>query len=198
MHALPATFRKEAIMIFWIKYRWLVTLGIGLVGGLMLSGIWPHTPLHAVATDRTDTFAIATGPVDNDVEAVYFLDFLTGDLRAVVLGKMAGNFSGFFYTNVNADLGVDLQKTPKYLMVTGMANLRRSGGTRMQPSSAACYVAEVSSGMVAAYDIPWSPSMHAAGQVNTQPLTPVAVTRFRPATGSSSTGAGTPVPGPQK
>ena len=46
------------------QYRWLIAMGIGLVGGLILSGLWPHTPLYAVATDRVDTFAMATGPLD--------------------------------------------------------------------------------------------------------------------------------------
>ena len=67
-------------MVRWKQYRWLVAVGIGLVAGLVLSGFWPHTPLYAVATDRIETFAMATGPVDDEVEAVYFLDFLTGDL----------------------------------------------------------------------------------------------------------------------
>ena len=62
-------------------------MGMGLALGLVLSGLWPHTPLHAVSTDRGETYAIATGPVDNEVEAVYFLDFLTGDLGAIVLGR---------------------------------------------------------------------------------------------------------------
>ena len=43
------------------QYRWLVAVGIGLVGGLVLSGFWPQTPLYAVATDRIDTFGMATG-----------------------------------------------------------------------------------------------------------------------------------------
>ena len=39
-------------------------------------------PLHATATHGLDKFAIATGLVDDSVEALYFLDFLTGDMRA--------------------------------------------------------------------------------------------------------------------
>ena len=101
--------------------------GVGLALGLVLSGLWPHTPLHAVSTDRGETYAIATGPVDNEVEAVYFLDFLTGDLGALVLGRQPRTWTGFFRTNVSTDLGVDPQKNPKFLMVTGMANLRRAG-----------------------------------------------------------------------
>ncbi len=155
-------------------------LAIGLIVGFVLSGLLPRTPIHAVATDRIDTFAIATGPVDSEFEAVYFLDFLTGDLRACVLGKNAGVFTAYFNYNVLQDLGVDPTRNPRFLMVTGMAAIRR-GAARMQPSVSVVYVAEVTTGNVAAYAIPWSPTMHAANQPIMAPLVPVAVTKFRPA-----------------
>ncbi len=179
-------------MIAWRKHRVLLALGIGLLGGLVLSGLWPQTPLHATATDRSDTFAIATGEVDYDTEAVYFLDFLTGDLRAVVLGRMNNGFTGLFGINVATDLTIDTQKNPKFLMVTGKAALRQAGGSRMRPSGAVCYVAEITSGKMAAYVIPWSSSMQAAGQANIQPLVRVAATYFRTVTGSAAEGANVP------
>jgi hypothetical protein len=157
-------------MIRCKKSRWPLAVTLGFLAGLIFSGFWPHTPLHAVSTDRVDTYAMATGPVDSEVEAVYFLDFLTGDLVAIVIGKQPGGWTGFFRTNVAADLAIDPQKNPKLMMVTGIASLRRSGGTRQQPSNAMCYVADVSSGVVAAYAIPWSPPMYAAGQIQTGPL----------------------------
>ena len=62
-------------------------MGIGLVLGLVAErALAPYAACTPSATDRGETYAIATGPVDNEVEAVYFLDFLTGDLGAVVLG----------------------------------------------------------------------------------------------------------------
>jgi hypothetical protein len=172
-------------MVAWRKYRLLIALGIGFAGGLVLAGVWPQTPLHATATDRSETFAMATGEVDNDTEAVYFLDFLTGDLRAVVLGRMNSVFTGLFGINVATDLGIDTQKNPKFMLVTGKANLRQAGGSRMRPSGAVCYVAEVTSGKMAAYAIPWSGSMQAAGQVNSQPLVRVGATYFRTVTASA-------------
>lgn len=175
-------------MAEWKASCWLVVVGLSLVGGLIVGGLWPQTPLHAVATDRIDTFGMATGPLDSDVEAVYFLDFLTGNLRAVVLGKNPGTWTGFFNANVAADLGIDPQKNPKYLIVTGISYLRRAGGSRLQPSNSICYVAEVTSGKVAAYSVPWSKSLYAAGQMQSAPLVLVGVTRFRPALG---TGPGT-------
>src|SRR5437763_1827334 len=57
-----------------------------LLVGIVLGGFLPHIPLHAVATDRAETYLMATGLLDTDVEAVYFLDCLTGDLFAAVPG----------------------------------------------------------------------------------------------------------------
>jgi hypothetical protein len=170
--------------------RFLAEL-LGTAAILAMVGYWFHVPLHAVSTDRSETYAIATGPLDSEVEAVYFLDFLTGDLVAMILGKQPGSWSGMFRTNVSGTLGLDPQKNPKLMMVTGVAGLRRAGGSRLQPSSAVCYVADVSSGMVAAYAIPWSPSMYAAGQMQSGQLMVVGPpTMFRP--GGQTGGDGMP------
>ncbi len=166
-------------MVHRKNWRWPVAIGIGLIAGLVLSGIWPSTALHAVATDRNDTYVMATGPLDPDVEAVYLLDCLTGDLGAFVLGRQPGLWSGIFKRNVSADLGVDPQKNPKFLMVTGLAGLRRGSGSRTPWSGSVCYVAEVTSGRMAVYAIPWSPPMFAAGQLQSRQLELVGVTQFR-------------------
>jgi hypothetical protein len=164
----------------------------GLIIGLTISGVWPHTSLHAMATDRVDTYAMATGPVDEDVEALFLLDFLTGDLRALVIGKQAGGFSGFYNFNVANHLGIDPSKNPRYMMVTGVSSIRR-GGSRMQLSRCVVYVAEVTSGKVGAYAIPWNPSMAAAGQKMAGNLIPVALDQFRNAPiGTFPAGATTP------
>jgi hypothetical protein len=155
-----------------------VGISLGVIAGLLAAGAWPQTPLHATATDRVDSFAMASGQVDEDIEAVYFLDFLTGDLNAVAIGKQSGHFTAYFKANVAADMGIDNAKTPRYMMITGNLDLRRAG-TRMQYSKAVVYVAEVTSGKVAAYAIPWSSSLQQGGQGGVQPLVPIASTRFR-------------------
>ena len=53
------------------RHRWYAGLAIGLVLGLIAGGLWPDAPLHATCTDRVDNFAIATGFVDDDIEAVF-------------------------------------------------------------------------------------------------------------------------------
>ena len=174
-------------MFHALKHSRTAWLLIGLIAGLILGGFWPDTPLHAVATDRNETFAIATGPLDEDVEALFFLDFLTGNLRAVVLNKL-GVFNAFFDYNVLKDLGVTPAKNPRFLMVTGVANLQRAGAA-MQPSRSIIYVAEVTTGNVAAYAVPWNVAMRTRNMPIRQPLIPLDVTKFRAATGAG-TGVG--------
>ena len=173
----------------------LVWLGIGLLGGLILTGFWPDAPLHAVATDRCQTFAMATGPVDEEVEAVYFLDFLTGNLNAVVLGRQGNGFTAFFQYNVLNDLGVDPAKNPRFMMVTGMAN-QRGSRARWRPSLAAVYVAEVTTGKVAAYAIPWDKAAHAAGVVQKGLLIPLGLSPFRAVGAGAGQGGAVPPPRP--
>ena len=75
-------------MVYRLQRSGLVWLGVGLCLGLVFAGIFPHTPLHATSNDRYDDFAIATGAVDESTEAIYFLDFLTGDLKAAAVGPL--------------------------------------------------------------------------------------------------------------
>jgi hypothetical protein len=148
------------------KHRTIVAGVLGLLLGAVLAGFCPHAPLHASATDRYDTFAIATGMVDDGVEAIYFLDFLTGDLKAAVLSsrQVPTRFNAFFQRNILNDLGIDPSRNPRYLIVTGLNDLRR-GGARLRPSIGVCYIAEITTGRVAAYAIPWDANRHAIGQV---------------------------------
>ncbi len=157
---------------------WLI---LGVLAGLVIGGFWPSSPLHAVATDRYENFAMATGPLDNDVEALYFLDSVTGDLTAAVLSTQSGRFNSFYQYNILNDLGVDPSSNPRYLMVTGVADLRR-GRARFRPAAAVVYVAELTTGKVGAYAIPWAPERHNAGAPFYGSFVRLHVTQFRAAT----------------
>jgi len=163
------------------KHRPMVWGVGGLLLGVLLAGFCPHAPLHASATDRYDTFAIATGMIEDGVEAIYFLDFLTGDLKAAVLSRnIPSRFNSFFQRNILNDLGIDPTRNPRYLVVTGLNDLRR-GGSRLRPSIGVCYIAEITSGRVAAYAIPWDSNRHAAGQEMTGEIILLDVKQFRTA-----------------
>jgi hypothetical protein len=154
-----------------------IGLVIGLVIGLNLEGLWPTAPLHASATHGIDKFAIATGLVDNSVEALYFLDFLTGDMRAAVINPKTGKFNSFFTRNIANDFK-GAGRNSGYLLVTGSVNMPR-GSNNFQYAQSIVYVAEAGTGMVAAYTIPWNSSLQAAGKSQYGEFQPLDVKPFR-------------------
>jgi hypothetical protein len=184
-------------MAFLRKRGRAVGLAIGLLLGLIVGGLWPDTPLHGTATDRNDNYAMATGYVDEGVEAIYFLDFLTGTLRAAVLSNVNARFQAHYAGNVNADLASVIQlsnanmaqtntqrrraglpplpqlqmpQSPSYLMVTGAIDMRRVGGMAHQYPLAAVYVAETNTGIVLTYLIPWDRNAHLGDRDSAGPL----------------------------
>ncbi len=160
-----------------------LTIGAYVAGSGSSSPILAENPFgpkfaHASATDRYENFAIATGQLDNDIEAVYFLDFLTGDLKAAALSLQTGKFNSFYEYNVLKDLEVDATKNPRYLMVTGVVNLRRQGG-QLQPSTSVVYVAELTSGKVAAYMTPYLKQTINSGKTYQGEMVALDVRQFR-------------------
>jgi len=173
-------------------YRW-IWLVVGLLGGLLLAGFWPDAPLHAVATDSVDTFAVATGALDADIEAVIMLDFITGQMKGRALGVQSYKFQAYYEANVimgltsaitdlNARIKTanrlrerknlpaieELQapEKPRFLLVTGGANLRRGGGTRGRPGMSVIYVVETTTGIVLAYGMTWAPEIVNQGRIH--------------------------------
>ncbi len=147
-------------------------LAMGLVVGGVLAAAWLGiqknssapwaTLVQASATHGEDNFAIATGLIDDRLEAFYFLDFLTGDLRATAVSRRTGKFVAFFQQNIQKDFGGP-SKNPKYLMVTGQADIPRGRGNT-QIGQSLIYIAEATSGEVRAYALPWNSSLNAKGQ----------------------------------
>lgn len=135
---------------------------LGLVVGLNIQGLWPNVPLHATATEGYESFSIATGLVDNDVEGLYFLDYLTGDLVGAVINPKTGKFNAKFTYNISQDFA-GAGRNAKYLMVTGLANMPR-GRAGYQPANSIVYIADANSGQIGAYIMPWNSSMQAAGK----------------------------------
>jgi len=138
-----------------IKHNRIAWLFIGVLAGFLLAAFMPAQQSHAVATHGQEGFALATGLLDANVEGVYFLDCLTGVLRGAALNVYNGQFTASFETNVLTDMGLEAAKNPKFLLVTGLANLRR-GPTQFQPGESVVYVAEVNSGTLAAYGVRWN------------------------------------------
>ncbi|HZZ28153.1 MAG TPA: hypothetical protein VFE46_09130 [Pirellulales bacterium] len=134
------------------RWGWIL---LGVLVGFLLTVFMPAQPLHAVATSGQDGFQLATGLLDNTVEGVYFLDQLTGVLKGAAMNVFSYQFSTVFETNVMTDLQLDPSKSPKFLMVTGLAELKR-GPSQFQPGLALVYILELNSGTLAAYGVQWN------------------------------------------
>jgi hypothetical protein len=161
-----------------------VGFGLGLLLGIgMLVGSWatlawfrapeftfPETALHATATDSGETFAIATGFVSDGIEGIFFLDFLSGDMQCWVMHARTGQTGGYFVQNVVADLGVEVgRKNPRYLMVTGQAQMQR-GASFMKPCDSLVYVADANTGNFAVYALPWNRQAMAVNRPQQAPM----------------------------
>ncbi len=134
-----------------ISSGWLIMAG-GLLLGLGIASLWPNRPLTAAVSDRNEKFGMCTVTMTEGLEAVFVLDFLTGRLTGACLGKQGNGFVVFFAADAAADLSVKTAK-PQYAMTTGFASIR--GTPAAQPAASVIYVAELNSGTVGCYAIPF-------------------------------------------
>ena len=75
----------------------LVLVACGYVARPLLQrppGAWPEGRLHAAAAVQNEAYAMATGPIDEDVEGLFILNVLTGDLQCSVMSIRTGRFAG--------------------------------------------------------------------------------------------------------
>lgn len=148
----------------------LILLAAGLLIGLYIASSRPREIAFAATTDRDSKFAMTTCDINDvaGVEGVFVLDFLTGQLQGGVLNTKTGKFQYTYSRNIASDFNIDPNAEPHYAIVAGRANLPSSG--RVQPAQGVVYVAELSSGRVAAYMFPYSPGNRGAAGVQMVPL----------------------------
>lgn len=129
---------------------------------------FPLPQLKAATAATSSTMAVATGQISDLAEGIFFLDFITGDLQCLVYYPRTGVFGARYYTNV-------LQQLPgggrnsQFLLVTGGAvTVSTTGGPR--PGNSLVYVTDATSGMFAAYAVPWDRTAEAGGRLQSGPL----------------------------
>jgi hypothetical protein len=151
-------------------------LGLGLVAGLVVAQLWPSEPALATATDRSDQFAVCVGPsnISQPSDALYTLDFLTGDLKGAAINPSNAKFTQFFYRNIMADFGLDPTVKAKWTIVAGNTTLNSGGGGTAAPT--VLYVSELNSGLVVAYGYATQESQVPLG---VKPFLPLDRFRFR-------------------
>ena len=146
----------------------------GLMLGLGIALFMNGQPAQATATDHTEDFAIATGHVTQDLEAVYILDFKTGSLLGTVMNRQSGKFTNFYKRELAVDFQLGAKAKPKFIMVTGTMQ----NATSTVPIYHALYVAELNSGKLASYAMPYRGEQSAAGGTTAE-LMPLASVQFR-------------------
>ncbi|WP_254508496.1 hypothetical protein [Anatilimnocola floriformis] len=134
---------------------------------------WPQgVPLSASTATSSETMAIATGRVDDQVEGLVTLDFITGDLQTFVMNPRTGKLVGWFKTNVTTQLPVDKSKKPAYLLSTG--SWEPVGfSSQQRPAGCVVYVADANTGMFYAYTFPWIKGAASTGITQSTPMLPL-------------------------
>ena len=157
----------------------MVWLVVGLLAGLCVSYFWPHEPVRAAATDRNDKFALATAILgdggNGPTEGIFALDFLTGRLTGAALNRDSRAFVAFYIANVAADFGIDAGQSPKYAIISGLAQPPNRAGRQF--ASSYLYIGELTTGQVRCYAIPYR--ITARPIPTPVPLIPVAFFQFR-------------------
>jgi hypothetical protein len=132
----------------------------GLLAGLAIAWMWPHELTYANTADRDSQFMMITVPVGNagvgildPIDAVFILDFLTGQLKGACLNRQTGTFTSSYARDLAKDFNVPGNAEPHYTMASGYAQMPAQGGLTM--ASGILYVGELRSGQMAAYAFPW-------------------------------------------
>lgn len=128
--------------------------------------------LNASSAAGGKSMAMATGPVDDSLEAIFVLDFLTGELYCWVLGP-SGGWMAQYRTNVVAEFGgTDKERAPEYVMTTGFVQLRGRSGN--DPANTVCYVGDANSGKVCAFSFEWDRTSARSGREQSGLLVKIA------------------------
>ena len=154
------TCRSNTRRMFFVGVGLGLLIGLGMLAGATLTAslnpfAMLESQLHASATHGGDSMAIATGMIDEGVEGVFILDFITGELSCQVLNPRTGSLAGLYKRTVSQDLGVEQGKQPKYLMVTGALRVRQNV-SNVKPAESIVYIADANTGHYVAYLLPWN------------------------------------------
>ncbi|MFM7207927.1 MAG: hypothetical protein ACKO4T_14795 [Planctomycetaceae bacterium] len=151
---------------------------LGLVAGRAWHDASPPPHVAAMSSLSQESFAVCTTPLDSSIEGFFMLDFETGDLTGCVLNQSTSKFGVGYRYNVLKDLGFKpgKVKTPKFLLVPGVAALGGAGGGRFAQS--VLYVTDAATGVTVAYGIPWNSQQAGAGPMMVE-LIPLDMVRPR-------------------
>ena len=143
----------------WYDNRGL-WLAVGLIAGLAAAFVWPHERALAATVDRNSQFAMITVHVgqqgaglQDPLEGIFVLDFLTGQLKGAVLSRQTGKFVTQYYRSVVDDFRLPQKAEPRYAIVTGLGQMAGRQGVTF--AADVIYAGELTSGKIIAYGFGW-------------------------------------------
>jgi len=153
-------------------------IAAAVAGGSVVASLAPPTRVAAVTALAQESFAVCTAPVDAGVEAIFVLDFETGDITGGVINQNTSRFGVGFRHNVLKDLDFKKVKDPKFLLIPGQATFTGQASGRL--ARTVLYVTDAATGATVAYGIPWNSQQMAGGAAPpVQPLMPLDIIRPR-------------------
>lgn len=128
-------------------------LAAGVMLGASMSTTSPSASrlkLQAATAAAGKNVSLATGLIDEEIEAIFILDHLNGNLQCWVLNVRTNEVGGVYRTNVleampEIKAGSDLD----FVLATGFFRFNNRGNLR--PASTIAYVAEGKSGVVVGF-----------------------------------------------
>ena len=120
--------------------------------------------LKAASASGGKGLSLATGQIDNQVEGVFVLDHLTGNLECWVLNPRTGGLAARYRTNVLNDLGTSKIGDADFVLVTGEYVFAGGNQGNLQPGRSICYVGEGNSGKVVGYGLRYDRTLANQGQ----------------------------------
>ncbi len=151
-----------AAVAFWFGLQTATPVASALDGSRI-----PPEVLRATATHGGANLAVATGPVSEESDGIFFLDYITGNLQCWVYNPRIQQFGARFETNITRELPAT--KNAEYLLVTGAAQPGPTA-SNARPGGCLVYVVDVKSGLFAAYTMPWTRAAETSGQTQQGPL----------------------------
>jgi len=125
---------------------------------------------YAVGSANQSDLCLATGSIDRGIEGVFALDGVTGQLTCYAVDPKTPNVPAVqIVYNVLADLSVQGDKAPRFVMVTG-ATVPPGGGAKL--ASTVLYIGDANTGNTVAYMFQLGPAqknVHVLGKFRARP-----------------------------
>lgn len=158
------SFSVTSLLVFGLV-TFLASLSGFLIAQKFDSGVAEIPPivLNADSAARGKQISLATGVIDDEVEGLFVLDHLSGNLQCWVMNRRSGDIGAVFTGSASAELGGQKGGAADYVMTTGRIEFVKGSG-QAKPAGCICYVADGNSGKVVGFGFRYNAQLAAKGE----------------------------------